>query len=223
MLNLELLPIRIAALFACLLVTGGCQSLTFDTAVRLMHDPAHPDARRTGIAALVTRWDAGKRPPYPSYYQDIAQHDPDYTVRAMAIRALNVCRDASATHIFIDGLTDDSEQVRLESAKALANLPDPEAVPALSRILSGSRLVLTADGHQAMVAEDKDVRIAAADALRQYRTLDVARTLVGYLNEIDFGVAWQSRQSLITLTGQDLKYNEAAWLEYLVGPNKPFG
>jgi hypothetical protein len=73
------------------------------------------------------------------------------------------------------------------------------------------------------VAESKDVRIAAADALRQYRTLDVARILVTYLNETDFGVAWQSRQSLIVLTGQDLQYDESAWLQYLVGPNKPFG
>ena len=43
----------------------------------------------------------------------------------MAIRALNICRDATATSIFINGLKDDNELVRLESAKALANIPDP--------------------------------------------------------------------------------------------------
>ena len=52
-------------------------------------------------------------------------------------------------------------------------------------------MVESPDGHPALLSESKDVRIAAADALRQYRTLDVARVLVTYLNETDFGVAWQ--------------------------------
>ena len=188
-----------------------------------MHNPARPDARREGIAALATRWYFGKLPPYPHEYQELAIHDPDVTVRAMAIRALNICRDASATKIFIAGLQDDNEQIRLESVKALANVPDPDAVPALQKALTGNRLVYSADGHPTEVEESKDVRIAAADALRRYRSLDVARTLVGYLNEPDFGVAWQSRQSLIALTGLDLQYDEAAWLQYLIGPSKPFG
>ncbi len=188
-----------------------------------MRDPTSADARRTGIVVLSTQYDKGKLPPYPSYYQKLAQSDPDYTVRAMAIRALNICRDGSATPIFIAGLRDENELVRLESAKALVHLPDPESKPALLRALSGSRPVMTPDGRYAMVAESQDVRIAAADALRNYHELAVARSLIGSLNELDFGVAWQARQSLIALTGQDLKYDESAWLQYLVGPSKPFG
>ena len=212
-----------------LLFATGCDQIPFDRAVRMMRSPTSADERRTGIAVLATQYVAGKRPPYPAFYQKIAQTDPDFTVRAMAIRALNICRDASATRIFIEGLRDDNELVRLESAKALANVPDPDAVAALMRTLAGTRMVMTPDGHSALVAEGKDVRIAAADALRRYRdlgasrSLDVARTLVGYLTDTDFGVAWQSRQSLIAMTGQDLRYDEAAWLQYLVGPSKPFG
>jgi hypothetical protein len=201
----------------------GCDNITPAQAIQLMHNPDRPDARREGVAVLVTHWSFGKLPPYPQEYQQLAVHDPDVTVRAMAIRALNICRDASATKIFISGLQDENEQIRLESVKALANVPDPDAIPALQKALSGTRLVYAADGHPSQVDESKDVRIAAADALRQYRSLDVARTLVSYLNEPDFGVAWQSRQSLIALTGQDLQYDEAAWLQYLIGPSKPFG
>jgi hypothetical protein len=222
MLNHKSINLLAIALLSMPLITG-CDNVTPERARELMFDPTRPDARREGIAAIATRWPWGKLPPYPGYYQKFAQKDSDVTVRAMAIRALNICRDASATKIFIAGLQDDSEQIRLESAKALANIPDPEAIPGLMDLLTGSRPILTADGHRMMVAESKDVRIAAADALRQYRKLDVARTLVGYLNEQDFGVAWQSRQSLITLTGQDLHYDESAWLNYLVGPSKPFG
>jgi hypothetical protein len=101
--------------------------------------------------------------------------------------------------------------VRLEAAKALANLPDPAAAPALIRAL-------------ARPDEARDVRIAAADALRHYPNLEVARALVAQLAGRDFGVAWQARQSLKHMTGKSgLRYDEATWLGYLTGPEKPFG
>ena len=58
---------------------------------------------------------------------------------------------------------------------------------------------------------------------RQVELLEVARALVNTLGSRDFGVAWQSRQTLRSLTGRDLRYDEAAWLAYLTGPEKPFG
>ena len=71
--------------------------------------------------------------------------------------------------------------------------------------------------------ENRDVRIAAADALRHYRSLDVARALIAQLSSREFGLAWQSRRSLKNLTGKDLHYDESAWLDYVRGPDKPFG
>jgi len=201
-------------------VIAGCDTLTPISpaqAIQLMNNPSRPDARREGIAALATRWDFGKKPPYPGIYEGIARHDSDPTVRAMAIRALNICRDAGATKIFIAGLKDDNDQIRLESAKALANIPDPEAIIPLTELLSGTRLMVGTDNREVEVAESKDIRIAAADALRQYRDKPaVARSLVEYLNASDYSVAWQCHQSLVAMTGQDLKYDEGAWLKYLL-------
>jgi hypothetical protein len=191
-------------------------------AVAQMENASNADWRRIGITDLVTSWDYARKPPYTTRYQQIAKNDPDYTVRAAAIRALNISRDQSATPIFITALDDESELVRLEAAKALANVPDPAAIPALMRRLNG-QIQVTVDGRPETVEEGKDVRIACADALRHYRTLDVARTLVSYLGERDFGVAWQSLQSLKTITGRDMEYNQGAWLQYLSGPEKPFG
>ena len=204
-----------------LLLGGGCDVLkpvTLADAVRLMDDANSADARREGVADLSTRFAVGRVPPYAGpggRYQRLAKSDPDYTVRAMAVRALNVCRDASATPIFVAALDDDAEPVRLEGAKALANVPDPAAIPGLLRLVRGTHETVV-DGHPALVPEDRDVRIAAADALRHYPTPDVERSLVGFLNENEFAVAWQARQSLVVLTGQDLQYDEAAWLQYLV-------
>ena len=178
-------------------------------AARLMEDQGRADARRRGINDLV-RWDFAQDGPYVKRYRQIATGDPDPLVRATAIRALNRARDAGARTIFIEALRDASAEVRLEAAKALGNLPDSGAAGPLIRLVANPE-------------EDRDVRIAAAAALRHYKSLEVARALIPRLSEHDFAIAWQSRRSLRSITGRDMRYDEAAWLAYITGPDKPFG
>jgi HEAT repeat protein len=170
---------------------------------------ATPDKRFKGINELAAH-KVGQHPPYTTDYSQIAKTDPDYLVRATAIRALNRARLKEATPLFITALADDNAKVRLEGAKALVNLPDDNAVAPLVALLNKPD-------------EDKDVRIAAATALKHYKRLDVARALAANLSEREFGVAWQSRRSLRSLTGKDFAFSEPAWLDYFVGPTKPFG
>jgi hypothetical protein len=177
--------------------------------VRMMEDRESADQRRMGIYRLAAR-DFGQREPYTKRYQQIAQSDPDHTVRAAAVRALNASRDRSAVPVFIAALADKNEMVRLQAAKALSNVPDPSAADPLSRTL----------GNQ---VETKDVRIAAAEALRHYKSMGVGRVLAGALTSRDFGIAWQARWSLRILTSHDYRYDERAWLEFLTGPQKPLG
>jgi len=178
-------------------------------AAKLMEERSSADARRRGINDLV-RWDFALNGPYVKRYRQIATADPDPLVRATAIRALNRARDAEARPIFIGALRDASVDVRMEAAKALNNLPDANAADPLVRVVTNPE-------------EDRDVRIAAASALRHYKSLEVARALVPRLNEHDFAIAWQSRRSLRRITGKDLRYDEAAWLAYIAGPEKPLG
>jgi hypothetical protein len=178
-------------------------------AVKLMEDSHSADNRRKGIYELV-KTDFGQRDPYTRRYRQIAQSDPDFTVRAAAIRASNWSRDKQAVPVFIAALNDQNELVRWEAAKALANVPDASAVDALTRTVGNA-------------AETKNVRMAAADALRHYKNLAAARALVATLGGKDFGLAWQSRQSLRKMTGNDLRYDERAWLEYLTSSAKPLG
>lgn len=174
----------------------------------MMENTSSPDARRIGLTELAERpW--GEKPPYTSRYAQIAaKEDNDYLLRAAAIRALNRSREPGHTDLFIAGLSDESEWVRLESAKALNRLPDAEAAPALLAVLSKPE-------------EPKDVRIAAAEAVQHYKKLDVARVLVGLLGDRDFGLAWQARRSLERITGQDFRYDDVAWLNYLTGTSSP--
>lgn len=174
-----------------------------------MEDARTPDARREGINSLVSR-SFGKQPPYTTRYRQIGQYDPNPHVRATAIRALNRSRDGEATSLFIASLADESPLVRLEAAKALANIPDEKAIQPLLGVFNNP-------------AEDLDIRIAAADALRHYRKLEVARALVNVLSDREFSIAWQSRQSLRAMTGCDERYDQSAWLRLLTGPENPLG
>jgi hypothetical protein len=185
--------------------------------VQQMEDKASADNRRNGMNRLL-EYPFSHQRPYTKVYESMAAIDDDYTVRAAALRACNRSRDRSATPLFIKGLSEQGDgekrqgamMIRLESAKGLANLPDPNAVPALTAVVNNPD-------------ENRDVRIAATDALKDYRTLEVARVLSGLLNDPDFGVAWQAHRSLIYLTHKDFGYDQGAWLGYVVGPQKPFG
>ncbi len=181
---------------------------TATNAVMKMED-AHPDNRRAGIADLTDR-DYGKQAPYTDRYQQIASFDTSPLVRSTAIRALNRSRDGSAAKLFVNALTDESELVRLEGAKALSNVPTELAIPALIKLVNNP-------------AENVDVRIAGAEALRHYRSLEVARSLVNLLGERDFGLAWQARQSLRFMTGADRRYDQTAWLNYLTTSDAGLG
>ena len=202
--------------------------LTDNTAKRnvlRMEDTADADERWMGIEFLVDHT-YGRKPPYTTRYAQVATTDPDHVVRAYAVRALNRSRDAAAVDAFIAALDDEHPMVRLEAAKALGNVPDSRAVPALLRHL-GPTITPPPDGadtaRPALREETMDVRVAVAKALRHYRSADVARALVDALDERDFAVAYYARTSLQEITGADHAYDEAAWLAYLTGPGKPLG
>jgi len=173
-----------------------------------MESEYFPDERRSGIVRLSSR-KYGRLEPYTTRYAQLAQLDSDYLVRAQALRALNLSRDTRHVGLYVGALDDTNELVKLEACKALTNMPDERAIPGLLRIIGD-------------INENRDVRIAAADALKHYANVQVARALINQLSEREFSVAWQARRSLFKLTGQDLSYDEAAWLNYLTTSEKPF-
>ena len=174
-----------------------------------MEDTKNPDRRREGMLKLANYRFARVNPIYSKRFDQIASEPAaDPTVRAAAIRAMNYSRDRLHTQTFVDALDDADWAVRLEAAKALANLPNEKAIPHLIEHLEKD--------------DNKDVRIAAADALREYKTPEVARALVGVLPERDFSVAFRARESLILMTGRNFRFDEAAWLDYFAKAQKPF-
>jgi hypothetical protein len=173
-------------------------------AARKMQDPHSADNQREGMLRLTdfkyARHDAANIKGYAIY----ARSAGDYTVRAAGLRALNRCRAQGYTALFMESLNDDQQLIRLEAADALGNIPDPQSV---------SLLIV----HMQMDAEPNiDVRIACAEALRNFHTSEVMHALIDVLDDPVFGVAWQARQSLELLTGQDFRYDAKAWRHYLL-------
>ncbi len=172
-------------------------------AARKMADPNSPDNQREGMLRL-TDFDFARKGIYIRGYAILARGGSDYTVRAAGIRALNRCRAHGYTAMFMEALDDDQETIRLEGADALSNIPDPRAIPLLVAHLNGTA-----------PEPSVDVRIACADALRCYHTHDAMEALADELGDQEFGVAWQARQSLELLTGQDFRYDRQAWLNFM--------
>jgi HEAT repeat protein len=178
-------------------------------AAKALLDTSAPDNRRSAIVYLSNRV-YGRQDPYLKQYDQMARSDSDGSVRAMAIRGLNRGRDKRAVPLFLAALEEKNDRIRLEAAKALANIPDPSATAPLIR-------------HMENPEENLDVRIACADALRNFRTSEVAQALVRALRDRSFGVSWQARKSLQLMTGQDYRYDTVAWLNFLSGATKTFG
>ena len=170
-----------------------------------MENTKSADVRRAGISRLASERSA-RRDPYTKRYAQIAVYDTDYTVRAAAVRALNYSRSKESLPLYLTFLDDPEVSIRLEAAKALANISDEKAAKKLVEHL---------------LKDDRDVRIACADALRNYHTIDVARVLISNVGDRDFSVAWQARQSLILMTGHDFNYDESAWLNFLTKTPSP--
>jgi hypothetical protein len=189
---------------------------------RMMEDDQSADLRRTGILKLVTNYEFARKDPYTKRYWQIAQGDPDYLVRVAAIRALDRARMPTVTPIAMKALDDTNPLLRLEAAKALANVPDEKAVGALIRHMDPIIEQRTEGGRVEQVQESRDVRVACADALRNFPTRDVAKALVDVLRDKEFETSWQARKSLVLMTGHDFRYDQAKWREYFAGDQSPF-
>jgi hypothetical protein len=177
-------------------------------AAKALIDPREPDKRRKAVIYLSKReW--GREKPYIDYYVDMAKSDPEYLVRAIALRALNRSRDAEQSALYIKSLDDKNEFVRLEAAKALANMPAEKAYEPLT-------------AHLKDINENIDVRIACADALRNYHKKEAALALVSQLKDRNFSIVWQARWALKLMTGRDFNYNATQWLDFLSATDNPF-
>ena len=206
--------VTIALLLACL---AGCSSSgdnandesVFAPMVRALMPPKPSEAvrwvfsydadkRREGIA-LLTGAPFGGEEVYVKIYR-LKLDDPDATVQAAAIRAMGLWGHVDDVPNLLRFAHHDASLVRWELAQALQKIHNPVAITALTDVVLSDK--------------DADVRMAAAAALGQYPSPSVFSTLVGALDDTEWGVVQAAHDSLVCLTGEDLGFESRPWLQF---------
>ncbi len=168
----------------------------------------HRDAekRRLGISLISNSYFGGEEPYMKVYREAIA--DPDPMVRAASAHALGLHGAPEDALLLATALSDSSDLVRWESAKALQRLYNEAVVPALNNAVVNDSSV--------------DVRMAAANALGQYRERRVLEALIRALDDPSLGVSHHAQRSLRILTGENFGSDPVAWFDWSRGAAEPF-
>lgn len=179
-----------------------------DQAVRWALDPHNADNRYRGVSLLAESTFAGEDV-YLELFSDLAS-DPDSAVRAAAIRGLANHGRPEHAAIVARALTDESDLVRLEAARAAQRIHNPIIVPALFGRLDPQ------------TEREHDVRGAVAHALGQYAEPRVLDQLVAALRDPSLTVNRHAAEALTVLTGADFGLDPIAWLEFVRETDQPF-
>lgn len=177
-------------------------------AVELAIDEYDADRRYQGTAMLANAPFAGEGP-YLELFRDAAR-DEDAGVRQVGIRALGIHGEPEDVPVIIGLLEDDEWLVRMEAARALQRLHNPDAVTPLME-----RTKIENERQAAVRAE-------AVHALGQYRENRVLQVLVRALDDPSLAVNHHALESLEVLTGQNFGYEPAAWLAWFDEATDPF-
>jgi len=175
-----------------------------------MFDEYDPEKRRKGMV-LISNAPFGADETYVKAYRLRVEEEKNPIVRATAVRALARHGGPEDATLIASKLEDESLQVRIEAAKGLQRLHDPEVVPAMLTSLRKE-------------SEDVEVKIALASALAQYPEDRVFQALIqNGLGAGELVLNTTAAESLRTLTGQDFADDPRAWLAWYRSSSAPFG
>lgn len=171
-------------------------------------DASNADNRSKGTMLLANApW--GGADVYLRMYEDYAD-DPEPNVRAAATRALGNHGGPEHASLIARNLGDTQKMVRIEAARAMQRIHNPETIPLLIARLSRD------------AEPEEDVRCEVAEALGQYPDARVLQALVGALGDRQLRVTHSANRSLRTLTGQDFGLDRKSWLAWIDGSENPF-
>ncbi|NLF94990.1 MAG: HEAT repeat domain-containing protein [Oligosphaeraceae bacterium] len=169
---------------------------------------ADADQRRQGVLMLgegqAPTWEATAK-----ILRIMARGDVDAQVRAAAVQVL--VKNYAIENI-MDTLketaNDKSLLVRRETLEGVCRRQQDDAMEIL--------LVMREKD------EERSIRARAAEVLAKYRNRKVIRSLINGLEDPEFAVSFQSRESLKKLTGRDFDYDSKEWQGWLATSEDPF-
>ncbi len=159
-------------------------------------------------------------------FASVAKIDTDPQVRCMAIKGLRQSADRRVAEPllmilnhkdFPKQVAPPQPEVRWDATEVLAFLSDLGEIPEEHRAWAQRTLVrLVTDD------PDRNVRICAAQGLRNFPDPDVLTALVRALEDDDFAIRYAAEGSLERLTGQRFDYDPDAWREWIGNVEDPF-
>lgn len=166
-----------------------------------------PDLRREGVLGLMQER-AGKSEAAVKFFAQLAQSDPEPTVRSAAVQALADSGKATAVPPLGQVLTTETNtQVRTDAAVALGKVRGPSALrPLLSRLRTD---------------QVPEVQAACARTLGEYPHPGVVEALAAAMLNDDFSIVFEAQQSLEKLTGASFQTSRG-WNDWLDENGDPF-
>jgi len=185
-----------------------------------------PDERRRAVEALTDKPEATSDWAILAF-DSIARTDVDPTVRVAALRGLRKSAGPRTVPTLVKLLKPGDPPpdvhiapavVRWEAALLLRDMARGGQVDASQNNEVIDVLLVRADSD-----EDRNVRIAALEALGSFRDQRVLAGLILALKERDFAIQSAAETSLRDLTGQSHNYDSDEWAKWLAGTSDPFG
>lgn len=180
---------------------------TGEEAGRWATDFSDPENQQRGLT-LIGNAPWGGEPEYLQLYRTCIEGPFDPLVKSAAIRALAYHGDPTDALLIASQLDHEVAYVRLEAAKGLQRLHDPEVADTMWQHLVNE--------------EEQSIRIELAIALGQYPKDAVFQALVLALESRELAVNLAAADSLRTMTGQNHGLNARDWLAWYDSTKDPF-
>lgn len=211
--------LMMAAVSAVLLAAGCGGSSGTDWKERFFPPPVatqlvriesdRPDDRREALQTVAADSGARQLPSVVKVFCLVAKSDKDPMVRSAAVRGLAVMAgEEVAPTLGAVATRDESPYVRMDACGSLGRQKEAGAAAPLMEVLCADRIA--------------DVRVAAADALRNFKDKAVVKALVTALDDSSLAVSRNAWESLRYMTGQNMPRKAEAWGDFLANSENPF-
>jgi hypothetical protein len=235
------MPAMMLMLPGLLMAAMGCQEGAADRYIKERMNPVsltarladieneQPDVRREALTVLAADRTSRADPEVVKLFCLMARHrvdifkqvspltgkqveirvDTDPMVRSAAVRGLAYMDGEGVVDTIADSLLHDKNVfVRCDAAQALGSRVPAEGAAALIEAVKNDT--------------STDVRVAAAESLRQFQNKAAADALVDAVQDADIAIAMRSWESLRFMTGQDLPRETVAWRDFFATTESPF-
>jgi hypothetical protein len=213
--------VKLWPLALCAVGLAGCQSISWPQMwpfpERELTTYRTPAMRSDAIREFSMRSTGVDSPEQREITDQLArqmQVEPDPLVRQAVVEAIAEFHTPMAQQVLEAALADESEAVRVACCQALGRRAEAGVADPNNSSVASLANALRSDA-------DIDVRLAAAEALGQFKTQEAIQALVVALEDRDPAMQYAGVQSMKSITGKDYGPDVQAWRQFATGGTPP--